>query len=64
MCVRHNPVKIDPGEYIIIILEHYVTEDLISSVNIHGMGDQVNQEWLTWMNDRLGQQLLSPLVSI
>lgn len=59
----HNPVKIDPGEYT-VILEHYVTEDLISSLNFYGMGAQALQEGRSWMNDRLGQQLMSPLVSI
>jgi len=59
----HNPVKIDPGEYT-VIFEHYVTEDLISSLNIYGMGAQALQEGRSWMNDRLGEQLMSPLVSI
>src|SRR4030042_3252193 len=35
----HNPRKIDPGEYT-VILEHYVTEDLINSLNFYGMGAQ------------------------
>jgi len=59
----HNPVKIEPGEYT-VIFEHYVTEDLISSLNFYGMGAQALQEGRSWMNDRLGQQLMSPLVSI
>lgn len=59
----HDPVKIEPGEYT-VILEHYVTEDLISSLNFYGMGAQALQEGRSWMNDRLGQQLMSPLVSI
>jgi len=59
----HNPVKIEPGEYT-VILEHYATEDLISSLNFYGMGAQALQEGRSWMNDRLGQQLMSPLVSI
>ena len=59
----HNPVKIEPGEYT-VIFEHYVTEDLISSLIFYGMGAQALQEGRSWMNDRLGQQLMSPLVSI
>ena len=59
----HNPRKIDPGEYM-VILEHYVTEDLINSLNIYGMGAQALQEGRSWMNDRLGQALMSPSVSI
>ncbi len=39
----HDPVKIDPGEYT-VVLEHYVTEDLLSSLNFYGMGAQAVQE--------------------
>ena len=59
----HNPRKIDPGEYT-VILEHYVTEDLINSLNFYGMGAQALQEGRSWMNDRLGKQVMSPSVSI
>jgi PmbA protein len=59
----HNPVKIDPGEYP-VILEHYATEDLLSSLNFYGMGAQAVQEGHSWMNDRLGQLIMSPQVSI
>jgi PmbA protein len=59
----HNPIKIDPGEYT-VIFEHYVTEDLINSLNFYGMGAQALQEGRSWMNDRIGQQLMSPSVSI
>jgi PmbA protein len=58
-----NPVKIDPGEYT-VIFEHYATEDFVSSLNFYGMGAQALEEGRSWMNDRLGQQLMSPLVSI
>lgn len=59
----HNPVKIDPGEYT-VIFEHYVTDDLITSLNIYGIGAQALLEGRSWMNDRIGQQLMSPQVSI
>jgi PmbA protein len=59
----HNPVKVDSGEYT-VVLEHYVTEDLLSSLNFYGMGAQALQEGRSWMNDRIGKQLMSPLVSI
>jgi len=59
----HNPIKVDPGEYT-VVLEHYVTEDLINSLNFYGMGAQALQEGRSWMTDRLGQQIMSPLVSI
>jgi PmbA protein len=59
----HNPRKIDPGEYT-VLLEHYVTEDLINSLNFYGMGAQALQEGRSWMNDRLGMQGMSTNVSI
>ena len=59
----HNPRKADPGEYT-VVLEHYVTEDMISSLNFYGMGAQALQEGRSWMTDRIGQQIMSPLVSI
>jgi PmbA protein len=59
----HNPVKIDPGEYT-VIFEHYVTEDLLNNLNFYGMGAQALQEGRSWMNDRIGKQLMSPSVSI
>ena len=59
----HNPRKIDPGEYT-VILEHYVTEDLVNSLNFYGMGAQALEEGRSWMNDRLGMQAMSPIVSI
>ena len=59
----HSPRKIDPGEYT-VVLEHYVTEDLVSGLNFYGMGAQAVQEGRSWMNDRIGQQVMSPLISI
>lgn len=59
----HNPVKIDPGEYT-VVFEHYVTEDLVSSLNFSGMGAQSVHEGRSWMSDRIGQQLMSPMISI
>jgi PmbA protein len=59
----HDPRKIDPGEYT-VVLEHYSTDDLVSSLNFYGMGAQALQEGRSWMNDRIGQQIMSPLISI
>jgi PmbA protein len=59
----HSPVKIDPGEYTVVI-EHYATDDILSSLNFYGMGALALQEGRSWMNDRLGQQSMSPLVTI
>jgi PmbA protein len=46
------------------VLEHYVTEDLVGSLNFSGMSAQAVNEGRSWMNDRIGQQLMSPQVSI
>jgi PmbA protein len=59
----HHPVKIDPGEYTVVV-EHYVTEDLVSSLNFYGMGAQALQEGRSWMNDRIGKQVMNPRVTI
>ena len=58
-----NPRKIDPGEYP-VVFEHYVTADLIGSLNIAGMGAQALNEGRSWMVDRIGKQVMSPSVSI
>jgi PmbA protein len=59
----HTPVKIEPGEYTVILL-HYATDDILGGLNFYGMGAQALQEGRSWMNDRLGKSLMSPLVSI
>jgi PmbA protein len=59
----HNPFKIDPGEYT-VVLEHYVTEDILNSLNFYGMGAMALLEGRSWMNDRIEKQLMSPLISI
>ena len=33
----HNPIKIDPGEYT-VVLEHYATDDIVSSLNFYRHG--------------------------
>ena len=59
----HDPKKVDPGDYT-VVLEHYATDDLVSSLNFYGMGAQAVQEGRSWMNDRIGKQVMSPSVSI
>lgn len=59
----HNPRRIDPGEYC-VVLEHYVTEDILTMLNYYGMGAQAVLEGRSWMNDRIGQRLLDPRISI
>jgi predicted Zn-dependent protease len=58
-----NPRKIDPGEYT-IVAEPYVADDLVFMLAWIGMSAQSVQEGRSWMNDRMGQQAMSPLVSI
>ncbi|MGE5123720.1 MAG: TldD/PmbA family protein, partial [Acidobacteriaceae bacterium] len=59
----HNPRKIDAGDYT-VVLEHYVSEDLVNSLNFYGMGAQAVEEGRSWMVDRVGKQVMSPSVSI
>jgi len=58
-----NARKIEPGEYTVVV-EPYVTQDLVEMLNFHGMGAQAVQEGRSWMNDRMGKREMSALVSI
>jgi predicted Zn-dependent protease len=58
-----NPRKIEPGKYA-VVLDPYATEDILDNLNFHGMGAQAVLEERSWMNDRLGQKVLSNAVSI
>ncbi len=58
-----NPRPVDPGEYPVVV-DPYVTEDLIGMMNLNGMGGLSVLEGRSWMNDRLGTRALSRLVSI
>jgi predicted Zn-dependent protease len=58
-----NPRVIDHGEYT-VVLDPYVTQDLMSGLNFYGMGAQSVQEGRSWMIDRMGKQAMSPQVSI
>ena len=58
-----NPKRIEPGEYT-IVAEPYVADDLVSMLAWIGMSAQSVQEGRSWMNDRMGQQAMDPLVSI
>jgi predicted Zn-dependent protease len=59
----HNARKVEPGEYT-VVFEPYATEDLVNMLNFYGMGAQAVQEGRSWMNDRMGKQEMSTLVSI
>ena len=58
-----HPRPVEPDEYTVVV-EPYVTEDLLDMLNYHGMGAQAVQEGHSWMNDRLGQQAMSRQISI
>ena len=58
-----GPQRVQPGEYE-VVFDPYVTHDLLSLLDVHGMGAQAVQEGRSWMNDRAGQQAMSSLVSI
>jgi predicted Zn-dependent protease len=58
-----NPQSIEPGEYT-VVFDPYVSEDLLHMLNFSGMGGLAYQDGRSWMNDRLGQPAMSPLISI
>jgi PmbA protein len=58
-----DPRKIEPGEYA-VVLDPYVTQDLISMLNFQGMSARDVQDGRSWMNDRIGDQAMDPSVSI
>ena len=58
-----NPQPIEPGVFT-VVLEPYAAQDLVNMLNHVGFGAQAMQEGRSWMNDRIGQQVLSPSVTI
>jgi len=58
-----NPRHVEPGEFT-VILDPYVTDDLVENLNEHGMGGRTVMDGRSWMNDRIGEQIMSPQVSI
>jgi predicted Zn-dependent protease len=58
-----EPREVEPGNYT-VILDPYVTEDLLDMLNLYGMGGQTVLDGRSWMNDRLGDQVMSSQVSI
>ncbi len=58
-----NPRAIEPGEYTVVV-DPYVTQDLLAWLNYSGASAQAVQEGRSWMIDRIGQPIMSPLVSI
>ena len=58
-----NPRDVEPGNYP-VILDPYVTDDLLDMLNMYGMGGQTVLDGRSWMNDRIGDQVMSPQVNI
>jgi PmbA protein len=58
-----NPGDGEPGEYT-VILDPYVTADLLEMMAIDGMSALACQEERSWLNGRIGQKILSEAVSI
>lgn len=59
----HNPKHVEPGEFA-VILDPYVTDDLLDNLNRNGMGGRTVLDGRSWMTDRIGEQIMSPQVSI
>lgn len=58
-----GPREVPPGEYP-VVLESYAVSDLLQMLAFQGMGATAVQEGQSWLSGRLGQQLMSPSVSI
>jgi predicted Zn-dependent protease len=58
-----EPVAIEPGRYP-VVLDTYAVDDILEALSLYGMGAQAVQEGRSWMNDLLGQQAMSPNVTI
>ena len=58
-----EPQPLEPGAYT-VVLEPYAAQDIVMMLNYVGMSAQAVQEGRSWMNDRLGEQAMSPLISI
>ena len=57
------PRDLEPGVYT-VVLEPYAVQDLMSMLAFIGMGALALQEGRGWMNERIGQQVVSPSISI
>ena len=58
-----NPQNIEPGKYS-VVMDPYVTQDLLQMLNMGGMGARAVLEGRSWMNDREGKEAMSTLVTI
>jgi predicted Zn-dependent protease len=58
-----EPVAIEPGRYP-VVLDTYAVDDILEALSLYGMGAQAVQEGRSWMNDIIGDQAMSPSVTI
>ncbi|MBI3760795.1 MAG: TldD/PmbA family protein [Chloroflexi bacterium] len=58
-----NPRPLPADEYP-VVFDPYVTDDLLNMLAMHGMSAEAVQEGRSWMNDRIGQRVMSPAVTI
>lgn len=58
-----SPRTIDEGVYSVVV-DPYVTEELLLLLNYHGMGALEVAEGRSWMNELFGKQALSEMVTI
>ena len=58
-----EPVAIEPGRYP-VVLDTYAVDDILEALSLYGMGAQAVQEGRSWMNDVIGDQAMSPSVTI
>ena len=58
-----NPQPLDPGVFT-VVLEPYAALDVLNMLNHVGFSARAVQEGRSWMNDRIGQPVMSPSVTI
>ena len=59
----HNPRSVEMGEYSVVV-DPYVTEELLLMLNYHSMGALEVFNGRSWMNGLIGKQALSEKVTI
>ena len=63
-CLRgQNPRPLEPGPYP-VVLEPYATQDMVMMLAYTGLGAVALQEKRSFMNGRIGQQVMDPRISI
>lgn len=61
--LSRNPQPVEVGEYPVVV-DPYVTEDILQMLNVHGMSALDVNEERSWMNELIGKQALDEKVSI